>query len=119
MLEYSLFSFCTHLKDVVDCVKHVEDCFTSEQIELTQEMFLEEIEGVIKKAATTIGYVDPIDFESCPVYQCVMNDDCDNGTTSNYKTTTFIGATAAVIVIIALLVVIYRMRQKRYNRVIQ
>jgi hypothetical protein len=86
---------------------------------MTQEIFLEEIEDATKKIAAMIGYVDTIDFENCPVYQCVMNDDCDDATTSNHKTATIIGATAAVIIVIALLVVIFRMRQRRYNRVMQ
>ena len=119
MIYYYFFSFCTHLKDVVDCVDHVGKCFTPEQIQTTQELFLEEIEASTKKTAAMIGYVNPIDFEGCPVYQCVMNEDCDDHTTSNSKTVTIIGATVAAIVIIVLLVVIYRMRQRRYNRVIQ
>ena len=119
MIYYYFFSFCTHLKDVVDCVDHVGKCFTPEQIQTTQELFLEEIEASTKKTAAMIGNVNPIDFEGCPVYQCVMNEDCDDHTTSNSKTVTIIGATVAAIVIIVLLVVIYRMRQRRYNRVIQ
>ena len=113
MISYYFFSFCTHLKDVVGCVDHVGRCFTPEQLQTTQELFLEEIEAATKKIAAMIGYVDPIDFEGCPVYQCVMNDDCDYHTSSNHKTVTIIGATAAAIVIIVLLVVIYRMRQTR------
>ena len=106
------------MKGAVDCLNYVKKCFTPEQIQITQELFLERVDASTKKLAAMNGVVDPIDFEKCAIYRCIKNDDCDDPTINKYKTSTIAGATAAAIFVMALLVVIFWIRKRSNNRVI-
>ena len=114
-------SFCNYLSNTVDCFSHLDQCFSQDVVQELKELHLEHFEESSRKLALDIGFVQPMEISQCPIYQCVVNDNCHHQKKNSIKngkgsSVTFIVAIGVFgFMILAILFMIIARKKQSYN----
>ena len=101
----------------MDCFSHLDHCFSEDMVQELKEMRLENFEELSRKLALHIGFVQPMEISQCPVYQCVVEDNCEKNKSSagsGYFVTIVVIGVFGVIIVALLFMIIARKKQS-YN----
>ena len=105
----------------MDCFSHLDQCFSQDVVQELKELHLEHFEESSRKLALDIGFVQPMEISQCPIYQCVIEDNCYHQKKNSIKngkgsSVTFIVAIGVFgFIILAILFMIIARKKKSYN----
>ena len=93
----------------MDCFSHLDQCFSEDIVQELKELHLEHFEESSRKLALDIGFVQPMEISQCPIYQCVVEDNCQKKSSGNgngYSVTFIVAIGVFGFVILAILFMI-------------